>query len=218
MLHGMPQDEGMPAGDLQFDHAELKTDAAQRPVCKACNLEIGTSYFTINGHMICPRCKDQFQEKLERGSGVGGFLLAALLGTGAAILGAAVWYAVVKLTNMQWSIIAIAIGFLVGTAVKKGSGGRGGWIYQGLAMFLTYSAIAIAVLPYIWNELNEKHVSIFSQPFLLVIVFISPFLGGFQNILGILIIGIGLYQAWKINKKRALTLAGPFQISVGALR
>src|SRR5215471_9099041 len=98
----MPQDEGTPGGDLQFDHAELKAEDAQRPTCKACKLEIGTSYFTVNGHMICPRCKDQFQEKLERGSGAGRFFLAALFGTGAAILGAVIWYAVVKLTNIQF--------------------------------------------------------------------------------------------------------------------
>jgi uncharacterized paraquat-inducible protein A len=61
----MPQEEGTPGGDLQFDHAELKSKDAQRPSCKVCNLEIGDTHFTINGHMVCPRCKDSFQAKLE---------------------------------------------------------------------------------------------------------------------------------------------------------
>jgi hypothetical protein len=39
-----------------------------------------------------------------------------------------------------------------------------------------------------------------------------PFLGGFENILGILIIGFGLYQAWKINAYRPLVTEGPFQV------
>jgi hypothetical protein len=39
-----------------------------------------------------------------------------------------------------------------------------------------------------------------------------PFLGGFQNILGILIIGFGLYQAWKINQHQPLLIEGPFQV------
>ncbi len=39
-----------------------------------------------------------------------------------------------------------------------------------------------------------------------------PFLGGFQNILGILIIGFGLYQAWKINQRQPLLIEGPFQV------
>jgi len=39
-----------------------------------------------------------------------------------------------------------------------------------------------------------------------------PFQGGFQNILGILIIGFGLYQAWKINQRQPLLIEGPFQV------
>jgi len=39
-----------------------------------------------------------------------------------------------------------------------------------------------------------------------------PFLGGFENILGILIIGFGLYQAWKINAHQPLSIEGPFQV------
>jgi len=41
---------------------------------------------------------------------------------------------------------------------------------------------------------------------------IIPFLGGVQNILGIVIIAIGVWQAWKINQRPDLTIAGPFEI------
>jgi hypothetical protein len=43
-----------------------------------------------------------------------------------------------------------------------------------------------------------------------------PFLGGFENIIGLLIIGFGLYQAWKINKREPLVIDGPFQVGRGA--
>jgi hypothetical protein len=39
----------------------------------------------------------------------------------------------------------------------------------------------------------------------------SPFLGGFSNIMGIIIIGIALYEAWKLNKR--VLVSGPYQIS-----
>jgi hypothetical protein len=39
----------------------------------------------------------------------------------------------------------------------------------------------------------------------------SPFLGGFSNIMGILIIGIALYEAWKLNRRVLVT--GPYQMS-----
>lgn len=51
---------------------------------------------------------------------------------------------------------------------------------------------------------------------LFAIAFVIPFLGGVSNIIGLVIIGIALYEAWKINKRAALQIAGPFK--VGAAR
>jgi hypothetical protein len=45
-----------------------------------------------------------------------------------------------------------------------------------------------------------------------VFVLAIPFLGGFQNIIGILIIGFGLYQAWQINRHKPLEIEGPFKV------
>lgn len=39
-----------------------------------------------------------------------------------------------------------------------------------------------------------------------------PFMLGFSNILGILIIGFGVYQAWQMNKKVKLVFEGPFDL------
>jgi hypothetical protein len=48
----------------------------------------------------------------------------------------------------------------------------------------------------------------------LVIVFFiaaaSPIVSGANNIIGILIIAFGLYEAWKINRRVDLTITGPF--------
>ena len=41
----------------------------------------------------------------------------------------------------------------------------------------------------------------------------APFLGGFQNIIGILIIGFALWEAWKINRRVPLEIEGPFRLS-----
>ena len=43
-----------------------------------------------------------------------------------------------------------------------------------------------------------------------------PFLGGFENILGILIIGFGLYQAWQINRRQPFMVEGPFRVGKDA--
>ncbi len=39
-----------------------------------------------------------------------------------------------------------------------------------------------------------------------------PFLAGIGNFMGIIIIGIGLYEAWRQNKRLVLTVDGPFEV------
>jgi len=48
---------------------------------------------------------------------------------------------------------------------------------------------------------------------LMAIAFVAPFLGGAENIMGIIIIGIALYEAWKINKKVPLAITGPYRLA-----
>jgi hypothetical protein len=64
------------------------------------------------------------------------------------------------------------------------------------------------------SESMLLHTGRFLLGCLLILGFaaIIPFLGGVQNILGIVIIAIGVWQAWKINQRPALTIAGPFEI------
>ena len=45
------------------------------------------------------------------------------------------------------------------------------------------------------------------------IVMAAPFLAGFENIIGIVIIGIGLYEAWKLNRPQVVTITGPHVLS-----
>jgi len=51
--------------------------------------------------------------------------------------------------------------------------------------------------------------------FLLALAFAVPFLGGVENIMGIIIIGIALYEAWKINRKLPAQIAGPYRLGDG---
>ena len=48
---------------------------------------------------------------------------------------------------------------------------------------------------------------------ILAIACAAPFLAGFENVIGIVIIGIGLYEAWKLNRRTILTITGPHAIS-----
>ncbi|MBX9787767.1 MAG: hypothetical protein K2Y37_02535 [Pirellulales bacterium] len=52
---------------------------------------------------------------------------------------------------------------------------------------------------------------------LLIVVFIgamaAPFLMGASNIIGLLIIGFALWEAWKFNARRKLPITGPYQVA-----
>jgi hypothetical protein len=47
------------------------------------------------------------------------------------------------------------------------------------------------------------------------VAFAAPFLAGFENIIGILIIGFALWQAWRMNALPKIDLKGPFRLGAG---
>lgn len=136
-----------------------------------------------------------------------------------AALGAGLYYAIAALTGFEFGLIAVLIGWVVGMAIMKGSGGKGGVPYQILAVALTYLAIAGTYLPYAMGALDSvDFTNISAQIFIelvtvLILALAVPFLMGFQNIIGLLIIGFGLYQAWKGTKKIEVNVMGPFDIN-----
>jgi hypothetical protein len=180
-----------------------------------------------------------------------------LFGTGAAIGGAAIWYAVRELTGLELGLIGIVVGLMVGVAVRKGSRGWGGWQYQTLAVVLTYLSIVSTYVPPLVKSMqshghkNAEHAVDETpsapggdgsdqaddpdnpQPYrksalaglpkplravafyavLLAFACAIPFWAGAQNILGLVIIGIALFQAWKINRRVPLEITGPYKIA-----
>jgi hypothetical protein len=214
-----------PKGDLQFERADFEWAAKASAPCAACGQAIWGVYYAANGRVLCERCKTLLDQAANQGSGAGRFLRATLYGLGAGAVGSGIWYAVRAATGYEVGIIAVAVGFMVGAAVRKGSNGRGGWRYQALAMFLTYGSIVSAYVPDLVTGLKKMgHGDATSGPgliglavavvFLLALAFAAPFLGGVQNIMGIVIIGIGVYEAWKLNKPQVLAITGPHQVGM----
>ena len=50
---------------------------------------------------------------------------------------------------------------------------------------------------------------------LVLLAAIVPIAAGFSNIIGLLIIGIAVFEAWKLNRRVALTITGPYRVSGG---
>ena len=126
-------------GDLQFDRAEPTAAAAVPTSCTVCKQPLQQAYYAINGRAVCASCHD----KVARHAASGSFVTALLLGFGAAALGAGIYFGIEALTGYEFGLVAVVVGLLVGSAVRKGSRGAGGWRYQALAIGLTYLAVVV---------------------------------------------------------------------------
>src|SRR5262245_11238056 len=234
-----------PAG-MQFDRAETAKPAETAAPCAGCKKLLSGSYYTLQAARICAACHDGIRKALASGSPAKRFLKAVVFGVLGAILGSVLYVGVAMLLKAEIGLVAIIVGLIVGFAVRKGSEGRGGWPYQALAMFLTYAAIIVLYVPSAMERQmdrmkHEKAVAAekakesgaapaeepakpIRNPILwvlvLVVVFviaaIEPFRQGPQNLIGLLLIGIALYEAWKINRGVKLVFQGPFQIGAAA--
>ena len=94
---------------------------------------------------------------------MGPFAKATIFGLVAAILGAALYYAVIAITNFEIGIVAIAIGYMVGFAVRKGAGG-GGRRFQVIAVLLTYWAVGLAYMPLVLRDASRREQQQAEQP------------------------------------------------------
>ena len=198
--------------ELRFDTVEA---APAIPACARCSREIASEYHEVNGAIICPDCRAQLEAAAESGSGAGRLSRAAVFGLVGAIAGAALYYAILAITGYEIGLVAIAVGWLVGRAVQLGSGHRGGRACQVLAVLLTYLAIVSTYIPFILGGRIEI-ASVAGAGRLLLFAMAAPFLAGFENLIGILIIGFALWQAWHMNGRAALVFSGPY--AVGAPR
>jgi hypothetical protein len=134
---------------LQFDTAVLPdavsaVSTGSAVVCGQCQQPVLTEYYDVNTIAVCDACRGHLEQQLTSPSGVSVMLRSALFGFGAAIAGAILYYAVVAITDFEIGLVAIAIGYMVGYAIRRATGGRGGRRLQVLALVLTYWSVGLA--------------------------------------------------------------------------
>jgi hypothetical protein len=137
--------------ELQFDRVIAGSPSASPSklgvLCTACQTRIETEYYDVNGNVCCSRCRAALESAAETPRGIVPFITAGAFGLAAGIAGAAIYYAVMAIAHLEIGLIAILIGYMVGYAVRKGAGRRGGLRFQVLASALTYAAVALAYTP-----------------------------------------------------------------------
>jgi len=223
----MSEEQPPAAGELSFERAEFEGQAPSALSCAFCNKPITGQYWQISTRTACEQCRDSIARQLGLSQSSSSFLRASGYGVAAGLAGCIVWIAIEKLFHIQIGFVAIGVGYLVGKAVRKGSGGLGGKRYQVLAIALTYAAIALASLPDLLEAVAHSKASdsaansaaagppslggfIWACALLIGIALASPFLQGTENIMGLFIIGIGLYEAWKYTRPATVQVLGPY--------
>lgn len=215
---------------LQFEQAEYVGD--QPLTCGACQSAIANLYHELNGRIFCDRCRRNVEIALNSGSRFSRGTRAICAGTAAAVVGALLYLAFTQITGYELSLITIFIGYAVGRAVRWGSNGRGGWAYQTLAVVLTYLAIVSSYVPPVIQGLrasSAQHkvadsaattaapqaerpsVAHFAAAIVVLSLFVcaAPLLMGFRNAIGLVIIALGVYQAWQTNRRLVINFSGP---------
>lgn len=180
---------------------------------------LDNQFFLIEGKPTCDYCAEKLQPKPEKkdvqpsGNMMGG-LLCGMIG---AILGAILYATVAIVTGYEIGFVAMAVGMIVGWSVKKGAGGRGSRALQITAMILVYFSVVGGLIPAGLKQVYDAADTESKQKMqemvnkvrgestggtivagfavFLVTALIYPISG---DLLGLLFIAIGMYEAWRI--------------------
>jgi hypothetical protein len=119
-----------------------------------CNQPIGGTYYRVNGQQACPTCVQR--EQGGQGSSAKYYPRALAFGIGAAIIGLIGYAAFEIITGWIIGYVALAVGWLIGKAMMKGSNGFGGRKYQITAALLTYAAVSLAAIPVMISQISKQ--------------------------------------------------------------
>ncbi len=123
--------------------------------CQFCQLPISGNYYRLNGAIACRACAEKAHAEMPRDSHAD-YVRGLLYGVGAAIAGLILYAAFEIMTGIIIGYLSLAVGWMVGKAMMKGSNGHGGRRFQITAALLTYAAVSMAAIP-IWIHYAGEH-------------------------------------------------------------
>lgn len=207
-------DQPGPGTELSFDRAIPVSGAATAVTaavqCTACHRAITASYFSVNGEAVCESCLDLVTAISAPVREPLAIAKALVLGFGAALVGAVIYWAVIRFFSLEIGIVAVLNGWMIGKALRIGAGGRGGRVLQLSAALLTYLSVGMAYVPLALGAGASIGLgTLLSAVLLPVYVILGSLPGG---LISALIIGFGMMQAWQLTGTPTLVVQGPFRV------
>jgi hypothetical protein len=186
---------------IQFEKAEFAGPSAT--ACAACGRRIVETYWEANGHLVCTECKDKLTGKRESATG-----LALSWGLAVAAVGALGWALLLK-AGIVAGLLAVGIGWGMGWAMHRATEGRTTRFLQVAAVLLTVLSVVAGFGTYfVWEFDGEVSLGVVITALLVGVLAIKE-----SSPLTWLIIGFGLWEAWRRTAPPVLNVTGPYRLS-----
>lgn len=205
----------MSAGESQTPQFATAEYVSNRPTvtCAACRQAISGPYFKVKGAPVCAGCTEKIRAQIPRDS-QGAFVRALVFGIAGALVGLALYVIFAVATGLIIGWVSLAVGFIVGKAMRMGSRGVGGRRHQVAAALLTYFAVSMSAVPIAIEQVHSQLiVSSKTVAELAIAGIASPILDlrdPVHGIIGLIILFVGIRFAWRFTAAPALNVSGPY--------
>ena len=189
---------------VELPEAEREPDVvvgevARDTPCARCNTPLKDSYFEVNGHGVCPACRQGL---------AGSTSLAIVSGLAAAAASVGAYYGIWWLMQFRFSLVAVIAGVAIGWAVRRGASASQSVGYRWLALGLTYLAVVFTYA----HSVLELDTSL-TLPEVLRISFTLPLsmLVEAKNLVTLILLAFGLHEAWQFAGPPVANIEGPLR-------
>lgn len=196
--------------------------------CKVCGTTLTGQYYRVATEMACPPCANQTLRDTTENNGqlvLKGIVFAFLAACAGALLrwgfealfigqGNYDFMATIAMF-LRWFIL-LTIAFMIATAAKAGSRGRGGVVLQFCATAFTYLAITMGFVPLILSKVPQLHgpqglltatLAAMALPFIALTK-------NLFNITGLIATFICMSIVWRGTERNVKQVDGPFDVGV----
>lgn len=155
--------------------------------------------------VVCHQCWNNYLDTIEQETYAPNCITATIAGVVGAAIAGLIWYYFVTLTEIQFGLISIFMGWLVGKSVVWGSGNKRGKPLQFLSLSLTIIAIIFSeyliLNHYFIEEFGSGYGNLTLSDFLYMHGIYFTEASGFFSLL---FYALALWQAYRTPKKREL--------------